>query len=71
MPTFSAEELTRFAARLLTTGGLTLEEVELVAANLVAANLRGYDSHGVMRIPQYLEQVRKGDILHIDGETIT
>ncbi len=63
MPTIAAEKLTRFAARLLKTGGLSTEEVALVSENLVAANLRGYDSHGVMRIPQYLEQIRKGEIV--------
>ncbi len=62
MPTFSAEALTRFAADLLTTGGLCPEEVRIVAGSLVGANLRGYDSHGLMRIPQYLKQIAKGEI---------
>ncbi len=61
MPTFSAEKLTEFAAALLTAGGLGKEEALLVAWSLVGGNLRGYDSHGVMRIPQYLGQVAKGD----------
>ncbi|MHC4175989.1 MAG: Ldh family oxidoreductase [Planctomycetota bacterium] len=63
MPTFSAEVLTEFAANLLCAGGLSAEEAELIAGSLVAANLRGYDSHGVMRIPQYLTQIDKGDIV--------
>lgn len=62
MPTFSADDLTRFAADLLTTGGLSPAEVRTVAGALVGANLRGYDSHGLMRIPQYLKQVEKGEI---------
>jgi len=63
VPTFSADALTEFAAKLLSTGGLGPEEVTTVARGLVAANLRGYDSHGVMRIPQYLDQIEKGEIV--------
>ena len=63
MPTFSAEALTQFAADLLATGGLSREDIDLLAGNLVGANLRGYDSHGVMRIPFYLTQVAKGEIV--------
>jgi uncharacterized oxidoreductase len=33
----------------------------LVATSLVGANLRGHDSHGVMRIPQYLKAVETGE----------
>jgi uncharacterized oxidoreductase len=63
VPTFSAEVLTEFAARLLTAGGVGREEADLIAGSLVGANLRGYDSHGVMRIPQYLSQIGKGEIV--------
>ena len=63
MPTIPATELNAFAVDLLCAGGLSREEANLVAQNLVGANLRGYDSHGVMRIPYYLDQVRKGEIM--------
>ncbi len=63
MPTFSAQDLTDFAASLLSTGGLSPNEVQRVAGSLVGANLRGYDSHGLMRIPQYLGQLAKGEIV--------
>ena len=63
MPTFSAEALTEFAANMLTAGGLSGDEALLIAQNLVSGNLRGYESHGVMRIPQYLTQIAKGDIV--------
>ena len=29
--------------------------------SLVGANLRGHDSHGVMRVPQYVDFLEKGD----------
>jgi uncharacterized oxidoreductase len=63
VPTFSAEVLTEFAARLLTAAAVGGEEAELIAGSLVGANLRGYDSHGVMRIPQYLSQIEEGEIV--------
>lgn len=59
MPTIPAEALTRFSTALLTAGGLASEEAALVAESLVGANLRGHDSHGVMRIPFYLDCLKK------------
>jgi uncharacterized oxidoreductase len=55
--------LTDFATRLLAAGGLGSEEAALVAASLVGANLRGHDSHGVMRIPYYLDLCNKGEVV--------
>ena len=63
MPHFSADALTVFATRLLAAGGLGPDEAALVAKSLVGANLRGHDSHGVMRIPSYLESCRKGEVV--------
>jgi len=62
VPVFSTDVLSKFAADLLAAGGLSPEEVSAVSRSLVDANLRGYDSHGLMRIPQYLTQVEKGEI---------
>src|SRR5262245_60737684 len=33
-----------------------------IAQLLVRANLRGHDSHGVIRVPQYWESVKKGQV---------
>lgn len=62
MPSIAAAELTSFAMRLLAAGGLEPPEAALVADSLVQANLRGHDSHGVMRIPYYLDQLTKGEL---------
>ena len=62
MPSIQAHELTTFATRLLAAGGLTDDEASLVAESLVGSNLRGYDSHGVMRIPHYIKLIREGSI---------
>ncbi len=63
MPTFSADTLTNFAAQLLSAGGLSDEEAALVAQSLVGANSLGYDSHGMMRIPFYLDRAKKGEVV--------
>jgi len=63
MPYIRHTELEAFATRLLAAGGLGAEEAALVASSLVAANLRGHDSHGVMRIPFYLESLAKGEVV--------
>ncbi len=60
MPHFRAPELTAFVTRLFTAAGVPGDEAQTVATSLVGANLRGHDSHGVMRVPQYIDFVEKG-----------
>jgi len=62
MPTISPAALESFAAKLLAAGGISAEDSALVAASLVEANLKGYDSHGVMRIPYYVQAVKDGEV---------
>ncbi|HUG69676.1 MAG TPA: Ldh family oxidoreductase, partial [Pirellulaceae bacterium] len=61
MPTIPADKLQEFATALLAAGGATEEESRRVGPSLVDANLRGYESHGVMRIPYYLEATKTGE----------
>jgi uncharacterized oxidoreductase len=63
VPTFAAELLVEFAANLLSAGGVGSDEALAVARSLVDANLRGYDSHGLMRVPYYIEAVKKGEVV--------
>lgn len=63
MPKFAASTLIEFAAEFLRAGRLDASEASCVARSLVDANLRGHDSHGVMRIPYYLDQVAKGELV--------
>lgn len=63
MPTLSAPELVEFSTALLAAGGVGPHEARLVAQSLVDANLCGHDSHGVMRIPYYLDGVKKGEVV--------
>ena len=60
MPVIAAATLTNFAVELLSAGGADAEEAAIVADSLVQANLRGHDSHGVMRIPFYIQNVKNG-----------
>jgi len=62
MPTFAADTLRDFAAALLATAA-TPDEADCVAESLVDANLRGYESHGVMRIPYYLLATQTGEVV--------
>ena len=62
MPTIPVEKLARFATALLEAGGVAGNEATCVSKSLVAANLMGHDSHGVMRIPYYLDGVAKGEV---------
>ncbi|MBR0757747.1 Ldh family oxidoreductase [Bradyrhizobium jicamae] len=57
---FDVDELRRYAAALLTAGGFRPAEAEQTADVLVWANARGVDSHGVLRIPRYVEMVELG-----------
>ncbi|WP_248930742.1 Ldh family oxidoreductase [Paenibacillus hamazuiensis] len=68
------DKLTEFAARLFIGGGLRDEDARTIAEDLVKANLRGLDSHGVSRIPMYLERIRRGVVHsrpHITVKNIT
>jgi uncharacterized oxidoreductase len=66
--------LTDFATELLFAAGVPRAEAVVVATSLVEANLRGHDSHGVMRIPQYVGFIERGEYrygveLEIEHET--
>lgn len=56
------ERLSRFAAACLGKLGLAAGDARLVAETLVEANLRGVDSHGVVRLPHYATRLRNGTI---------
>ena len=61
MPSFPVDQIQQFAINLLAAGGATEEEAQTVGRSLVGANIRGYASHGVMRIPFYLQMLEVGD----------
>ena len=56
----SAETLQTFAGRCFGQVGLRPNDAALVADTLVAAELRGVTSHGLIRLPVYLRNLRDG-----------
>lgn len=53
------EELEPFARGIFVALGTPHANAAEVARHLVHSNLAGHDSHGVMRIPQYVEMIRQ------------
>jgi LDH2 family malate/lactate/ureidoglycolate dehydrogenase len=49
-----------FARSLLQVHGVPTEDAATIADCLVSADLRGVDTHGLCRLPIYLERVRAG-----------
>ena len=62
MVTLSEEQLDRLARRLLVAGGAPEDIAAVVAGSLVGSNLRGVDSHGVMNLPWYLQEMAEGKV---------
>ncbi len=56
----AADALSAFTASVFAKAGLRQDDAAVIGRDLVAANLRGIDSHGVSRIPMYLERLQRG-----------
>ncbi len=59
-PPVPAAALAAFVQRCLCAVGVPGSEAALVADSLTDADLRGIGSHGVLRLPLYVERLRKG-----------
>ena len=62
VPVVTAQQLEAFAQSLFEAAGCDQAGAHLVADSLVQANLRGHDSHGVMRIPFYIGRLQDGGL---------
>lgn len=60
--TVSAEQLRALATAIFAARGMAAEHAARVAEVLVWADLRGAPSHGVQRIPRYLEIIDAGEM---------
>ena len=58
----SAERLEGWTAKVFSKNGLEADAAQTVARVLVWANLRGMDTHGVVRVPRYVNLIRAGDL---------
>jgi LDH2 family malate/lactate/ureidoglycolate dehydrogenase len=64
------EALERLVAGVLQAAGSPEAAARTVAESLVLANLRGVDSHGIIRLPQYVDGIEAGVIRPAAGPTI-
>lgn len=56
---FEADELVAFATKIFESTGMSTSHAAVIGQDLVKANLRGIDSHGISRIPMYVERLQK------------
>ena len=62
VPRVPAARLAAFITRALVAAGLPKEDSEIVAGLMAEADLRGSDTHGVIRLPIYLRRIRAGGV---------
>ena len=55
-------DLISIVQRILQGAGVNAEESLLVARSLVSSNIMGHDSHGVVRVAQYVPWIKEGNI---------
>ncbi len=62
MPTFNSDQLHEISMRILQGAGVAESDAAMVSKELAAANLVGHDSHGIIRLKQYVDYVEQGHI---------
>jgi uncharacterized oxidoreductase len=60
MPVLKAEQLHRIGMAIFQGAGASMDEAKQVMDLLIESNLVGHDSHGVIRIPTYIDLILKG-----------
>jgi hydroxycarboxylate dehydrogenase B len=55
-----ADALKKLVGEIFRATGCSSAEAERIGAYLVSANLAGHDSHGVIRVPRYVQMQREG-----------
>ncbi|WP_424627114.1 malate/lactate/ureidoglycolate dehydrogenase [Bradyrhizobium sp. SYSU BS000235] len=63
MVTLKVQKLIDFVADIFSRAGSSRAEAERIAKYLTTANLTGHDSHGVIRVPQYVKWAKEGVII--------
>ena len=57
------DTLQRFVTDIFAKAGTNPEEAARIAHHLIGANLTGHDSHGVIRVPRYVQNLQDGDVV--------
>jgi LDH2 family malate/lactate/ureidoglycolate dehydrogenase len=68
--TITADELREFGTRILETLRVPRDDAALVADSLVVAEQWGHPSHGMLRLPWYVERLRTGRIEPVTRLTV-
>lgn len=68
--TVTAGELTRFGSAVLQALGVPAADAHLLADSLVVAELWGHSSHGMLRLPWYVERLRSGAMRAVTQSTL-
>ena len=63
MRAINADKLTEFVRDVFVKAGCSEKEGTRLGESLVGANLAGHDSHGVVRVPRYLQWLAEGDFV--------
>jgi len=61
-PRVPADRIAAFIARTFIAAGLPGEDARTLSGLMVEADLRGSDTHGVIRLPLYIRRIRAGGI---------
>ncbi len=59
---FDAEALEKFTAGILERVGLPVSDAARVAGLMIAADLRGIDGHGIIRLSRYVARIKAGGV---------
>ena len=62
MQRLSVKSLQKLSTRILAAAGASEDEAAIISKSLVASNLLGHDSHGVIRVEQYVRAIRSGSV---------
>ena len=55
-------EITKWLTKIFTAAGCPEEEAALIATHLVDADASGHPSHGIVRVPRYMEYIKEGTV---------
>jgi hydroxycarboxylate dehydrogenase B len=67
--TVAVDTLQDFIAEIFVSAGCSADEAGQIGHHLISANLTGHDSHGVIRVPRYVQWLHEGKVLA--GRTLT
>ena len=59
---YPSEKLRDFVGRLFVAAGVAEPEAAQVTDSLIESNLRGHESHGVLRVGDYLASLKTGEL---------